>query len=158
MYSSLRTDQRHNGDGDASGGGGPGLAARAQRAAHFSCAAGAKILPRGHQNTSFSMKKRDQTCPRKAASAEHRAWSSRRALVSSPLCLVSCCSAAAAAALAAAARVPARLLPCFLHARRAWRCHMSIADMYALARKLCAFVLRVSAACRRAAAAYGNDY
>ena len=34
---------------------------------------------------------------------------------------------------------------------------MSIADMYALARKLCAFVLRVSAACRRAAAAYGND-
>ena len=46
--------------------GGSDLAARAQRAAHFSCAAGAKILPRGHQNTSFSMKKRDQTTIRLA--------------------------------------------------------------------------------------------
>ena len=67
LNTGCRLPWARRGDGGASGGGGPDLAARAQRAAHFSCAAGAKILPRGHQKTNFSMKKRDQTCPRKVA-------------------------------------------------------------------------------------------
>ena len=111
-----------NGDGGASGGGGPDLAARAQRAAHFSCAAGAKILPRGHQNTNFSMKKRDQTCPRKVAFRGASRCSSRRALVSSPLCcglLLLCCCCCTGCCCARASKAAA------VHSARATRLEMS---------------------------------
>ena len=99
------------------------MAARAQRAAHFSCAAGAKILPRGHQNTNFSMKKRDQTCPRKVAFRGASRCSSRRALVSSPLCcgllLLCCCCCCTGCCCARASKAAA------VHSARATRLEMS---------------------------------
>ena len=130
------------------------MAARAQRAAH-SAAPQARKFFRSRSKTGVFIEKnaiklaKERRRPRRVLDLR-----SRRALVSS---LLLCCCSALLLHWQLLARVPERLLPCFQQARRAWRCHMIIADMYALARKLCAFVLRVSAACRRAAAAYGSD-